>query len=185
MRAYAELFDAGHVHTFEVWNEKGELAGGGYGVSVGGAFSTESQFSHEPNTSKIGFTVLNWHLQRWGYGFNDGRLMTPTCHDMGFRGIPRAEYLVRLAEAGRHPSKVGRWQTEVDVATLANSLRLDHLPDKWDLSDPAPVRPIAWLRLSNDWHGCRRHRMIGVRRRRRHGGNRCRWRQSRDNFHGG
>jgi leucyl/phenylalanyl-tRNA--protein transferase len=120
MRAYADLFDAGHVHSFEVWNEKGELAGGGYGVSAGGAFSTESQFSREPNTSKIGFAVLNWHLARWGYSFNDGKLMTPTCQDMGFREIPRAEFLAKLAQAGRHPGKPGRWQTEADVASIAD-----------------------------------------------------------------
>ena len=52
--------------SFEVWNERGDLVGGGYGVAVGGAFVTESQFSREPNTSKIGFTVLNWHLAHWG-----------------------------------------------------------------------------------------------------------------------
>ena len=62
MHAYAAAYDAGHAHSFEVWNEKGELAGGGYGVAVGNSFVTESQFSREPNTSKIGFTVLNWHL---------------------------------------------------------------------------------------------------------------------------
>jgi leucyl/phenylalanyl-tRNA--protein transferase len=120
MRAYAALFDAGHAHSFEVWNEKGELAGGGYGVSVGGAFSTESQFSHEPNTSKIGFAVLNWHLARWDYAFNDGKLMTPTCQDMGFREIPRAEFLTRLEQAGRRQGKSGRWQTEADVAAVAD-----------------------------------------------------------------
>ncbi len=62
MRAYAAMFDAGYVHSFEVWNEAGALAGGGYGVAIGRVFFTESQFSREPNTSKIGFTVLNWHL---------------------------------------------------------------------------------------------------------------------------
>jgi leucyl/phenylalanyl-tRNA--protein transferase len=125
MRAYAEMFDSGHAHSFEVWNEKGELAGGGYGVSVGGAFVTESQFSHEPNTSKIGFAVLNWHLAQWGYAFNDGKLMTPTCHDMGFRDIPRSEFLTRLAQAERRPGKSGRWQVEADLATAA-----DWQPDK-------------------------------------------------------
>jgi leucyl/phenylalanyl-tRNA--protein transferase len=120
MRAFAELFDAGHVHSFEVWNEKGELAGGGYGVALGGSFVTESQFSREPNTSKIGFTVLNWHLAHWGYAFNDGKLMTPTCHDMGFKEIPRAEFLKRLAQALRLPGKSGRWQAEADTATVAD-----------------------------------------------------------------
>src|SRR5262249_13050396 len=81
MRAYAELYDSGYAHSFEVWNERGALVGGGYGVAVGRAFTTESQFSREPNTSKIGFAVLNWHLAHWGFAFNDGKLMTPTCHD--------------------------------------------------------------------------------------------------------
>ena len=120
MHAYAELFDAGHAHSFEVWNAGGALVGGGYGVSTGSAFSTESQFSHEPNTSKIGFAVLNWHLAKWGYAFNDGKLMTPTCQDMGFREIPRAEFLARLAEAERRSGKSGRWQVEADVATVAD-----------------------------------------------------------------
>ena len=120
MRAYAELFDAGYAHSFEVWNERNELAGGGYGVAIGGAFVTESQFSREPNTSKIGFTVLNWHLAHWGFAFNDGKLMTPTCHDMGFREIPRSDYLVQLAQALRIADKSGRWQIEADVATVAD-----------------------------------------------------------------
>jgi leucyl/phenylalanyl-tRNA--protein transferase len=119
MRAYADLFDAGHAHSFEVWNERGELAGGGYGVAVGSAFVTESQFSREPNTSKIGFTVLNWHLAHWGFAFNDGKLMTPTCHDMGFREIPRRDFLARLTQAERRPGKSGRWQIEADVAAVA------------------------------------------------------------------
>jgi leucyl/phenylalanyl-tRNA---protein transferase len=120
MRTYAELFDAGYAHSFEVWNERGELVGGGYGVAFGGAFVTESQFSREPNTSKIGFTVLNWHLARWGFAFNDGKQMTPTCHDMGFREIPRSDYLNRLAAADRLSGKIGRWQNEADVATVAD-----------------------------------------------------------------
>jgi leucyl/phenylalanyl-tRNA--protein transferase len=143
MRAYAELFDAGHAHCFEVWNERGELAGGGYGVAVGGAFITESQFSREANTSKIGFTVLNWHLARWGFAFNDGKLMTPTCHDMGFREIPRSDYLFKLALVERRPDKSGRWQVEADLATVADwqpgiptvSLVPDHMAQQRELCE--------------------------------------------------
>jgi len=119
MRAYAELFDAGHAHSFEVWNERGELVGGGYGVALGASFVTESQFSRKPNTSKIGFTVLNWHLAHWGFAFSDGKLMTPTCHDMGFREIARGEFLSRLRDAERWPGRPGRWQVEADVAAVA------------------------------------------------------------------
>jgi leucyl/phenylalanyl-tRNA--protein transferase len=119
MHAYAALFDAGCAHSFEVWNERGQLAGGGYGVAVGEAFATESQFSREPNTSKIGFTVLNWHLAHWGFAFNDGKLMTPTCRDMGFREVPRSDFLARLAQAERRAGKPGRWSVEADAATVA------------------------------------------------------------------
>jgi len=120
MHAYAALFDAGYAHSFEVWNQKNELVGGGYGVVIGGVFVTESQFSREANTSKIGFTVLNWHLARWGFAFNDGKVMTPTCHDMGFRDIPRKDFLTRLAKAEQRPAKNSRWQAEADMATVAD-----------------------------------------------------------------
>jgi leucyl/phenylalanyl-tRNA--protein transferase len=120
MRAYAELYDAGYAHSFEVWNERGELVGGGYGVAVGGAFATESQFSREPNTSKMGFAVLNWHLAHWGFAFNDGKVMTPTTRDMGFRDIPRGEFLKRLHEAERRPPHQGRWHIEASMAKVAD-----------------------------------------------------------------
>jgi leucyl/phenylalanyl-tRNA--protein transferase len=120
MEIFAQAFDAGYAHSFEVWNAKGELVGGGYGLAIGGAFVTESQFSREPNTSKIGFAVLNWHLAHWGFAFNDGKLMTPTTHDMGFREIPRQEFLARLTQAENRPARMGRWQVEADPATVAD-----------------------------------------------------------------
>lgn len=119
MKAYAALLDAGHVHSFEVWNADGKLVGGGYGVSLGRVFFTESQFSHEDNTSKLGFTVLNWHLQKWGYVLNDGKKPTPTILDMGFRSIPRAEFLQHLADDGHSGGKSGRWQVEADPKQVA------------------------------------------------------------------
>ena len=120
MEAYTALFDAGHAHSFEVWNEAGALVGGGYGVAIGSAFVAESQFSREPNTSKIGFTVLNRHLAKWGFAFNDGKMTTPTILDMGFRSIPRSDYLGRLTIAAAVPRRPGRWQVEDDVKTVAD-----------------------------------------------------------------
>jgi leucyl/phenylalanyl-tRNA--protein transferase len=120
MRAYAAMFDAGHVHSFEVWNEDGALAGGGYGVALGRVFFTESQFSHESNTSKIGFTVLNWHLAHWGYVLNDGKWQTPTINDMGFRMIPRADFRLRLAACAHDGGKAARWEVEADLKTIAD-----------------------------------------------------------------
>ena len=120
MHAYAELFDAGKAHSFEVWNQAGALVGGGYGVALGKIFFTESQFSHEPNTSKLGFSVLNWHLAKWGFVLNDGKYPTPTSVDMGFREIPRAEFLRHLAEGASAAGKPGRWETEAGPETVAD-----------------------------------------------------------------
>jgi leucyl/phenylalanyl-tRNA--protein transferase len=119
MRAYAELFDAGYAHSFEVWNGRNELVGGGYGVAIGASFSGESQFSLEPNASKVGLCTLNFHLARWGYHFDDGKLMSPTMRDLGFRDIPRDIYLAHLARAVRARGKAGRWQVEADLAEVA------------------------------------------------------------------
>jgi leucyl/phenylalanyl-tRNA--protein transferase len=119
MRAYAALFDAGIVHSFEVWNEAGKLVGGGYGVAIGGVFFTESQFSHEDNTSKLGFTVLNWHLAKWGYVLNDGKKPTPTILSMGFRNISRSEFLHRLRDSADR-GKSGRWHVEDDARQIAD-----------------------------------------------------------------
>ena len=120
MRAYAALYDAGHAHSFEVWNQDGALVGGGYGVAVGGIFFTESQFSHEPNTSKLGFAVLNWHLARWGYALNDGKRQTPTILDMGFRLISRPQFMLHLVVAAERGGKPGRWEVESGPEIVAD-----------------------------------------------------------------
>jgi leucyl/phenylalanyl-tRNA---protein transferase len=119
MRVYAEAFDAGQAHSFEVWNRDGELVAGGYGVAIGSAFTFESQFAYESNASKLGMSVLNWHLAKWGYRFNDGKLIGPLWHSVGFREIPRGEFLVRLSEAVHLPGKTGRWQIEADPAAVS------------------------------------------------------------------
>ena len=119
MHLYAQAFDAGHAHSFEVWNERGELAAGGYGIGYGLGFTSESQFFNEPNASRIGMTVFNWHLAKWGYRFNDGKLIGPLWTSMGFHEMPRGEFLDRVAEASRAPGKIGRWQVEDDIETIS------------------------------------------------------------------
>jgi leucyl/phenylalanyl-tRNA--protein transferase len=120
MRAYAELHDAGYAHSFEVWNKRGELAGGGYGVAIGGVFFIESQFSRETNTSKIGFTVLNWHLAKWGFALSDNKLPAPTVLQMGFRDVPRATFLEKLAAGVARAGKTGPWLLEAGPKQVAD-----------------------------------------------------------------
>ena len=119
MAAYAELFQAGNAHSFEVWDKAGDLVGGGFGMAYGAMFTTESQFSWAPNTSKIGFTVLNWHLAHWGFVLNDGKQFTPTIDGMGFRAIPREEFVSLCLRHGRGPAGPGTWSVEADLATIS------------------------------------------------------------------
>ncbi|HYD15096.1 MAG TPA: leucyl/phenylalanyl-tRNA--protein transferase [Hyphomicrobium sp.] len=122
MRVYTDLFDQGHAHSFEVWDAEGKLVGGGYGLSVGRIFITESQFSLAPNTSKMGFALLNYHLAKWGYVLNDGKDFTPTIEPMGFKLIPGEQYeqIVKTSSAvGQMGGVVGRWKTEADLATVS------------------------------------------------------------------
>ena len=108
MRLYAALHDLGFAHSFEVWSADGRLVGGGYGIAIGRVFYTESQFSRDSNTSKMGFASLNYHLAKWGYLVNDGKDFTPTIDAMGFRAIPRAEFEAILAEHGTSGGHSGR-----------------------------------------------------------------------------
>ena len=118
---YASLHDLGFAHSFEVWSEDGRLVGGGYGVAIGRVFITESQFSRESNTSKMGFASLNWHLTKWGFILNDGKDFTPTIDAMGFRTVPRAQYEAILNEYTGGAAHDGQWSVEADLATVAGS----------------------------------------------------------------
>jgi leucyl/phenylalanyl-tRNA--protein transferase len=120
MHVYAQAFDAGHVHSFEVWNKAGELVAGGYGTAYGAGFTGESQFTREPNASKVGLAVLCWHLAKWGFKFFDGKLIGPLWESLGCREIPRQEFLTWLAEAVRKPNRTGRWQLETDLASVSH-----------------------------------------------------------------
>ena len=120
MRAYAQAYDEGHVHSFEVWNRHGELAGGGYGVATGRVFVIESQFFRESNASKIGFSVLARHLVNWGFVLCDNKWLTPTTAQMEFHEIPRAEYLRRLSALAHEPVRAGRWEAELDSKAVAD-----------------------------------------------------------------
>ncbi len=119
MHAYAAMHDAGHAHSFEVWDRDGALVGGGFGVALGRVFVIESQFARETHASKIGFSMLNWHLARWDFAFNDNQGPSQNVLEMGFHVIPREEYLARLAVHAHETGKSGRWEVETDLATVA------------------------------------------------------------------
>lgn len=98
VNAYTHLHELGHAHSIECWLG-GELAGGVYGVSVGGLFAGESMFHREANASKVALYHLVRNLQRQGFSLFDIQMLTPVTEQLGATTIAREEYLRRLARA--------------------------------------------------------------------------------------
>jgi leucyl/phenylalanyl-tRNA--protein transferase len=98
LAAYTELHNLGHAHSVEVWHE-GQLAGGVYGVSVGGLFAAESMFYRVSDASKVALAHLMAHVVSRGYILFDIQQMTENSARLGAIEIPRREYLRRLTEA--------------------------------------------------------------------------------------
>ena len=104
--AYTRLHELGHAHSIEVWHG-GELAGGTYGVTLGGLFAAESKFYRVRDASKVALVYLVRHLQARGYELLDIQQLTAHAAEMGAVEIPRSEYLVRLARAVELPVTFG------------------------------------------------------------------------------
>jgi leucyl/phenylalanyl-tRNA---protein transferase len=96
---YSILHTWGDAHSIECWNEAGELVGGLYGVSRGGAFFGESMFCRATNSSKIAFLALVEILNRCGYTLLDSQFINDHMRQFGTIEIPRRDYINRLAQA--------------------------------------------------------------------------------------
>jgi leucyl/phenylalanyl-tRNA--protein transferase len=99
-RAYEELHELGWAHSVEAW--AGDvLAGGLYGVSVGGLFAGESMFHRERDASKVALVALVELLRADGRPERllDVQWSTPHLAGLGAVELPRREYLLRLAAA--------------------------------------------------------------------------------------
>lgn len=110
--AYERLHRMGFAHSFEAWEGEG-LAGGLYGVSLGGAFFGESMFSERPDASKAAFAAsVPWLADR-GVALVDCQVRTEHLVRFGAREIPRAAFLAELRRALRRPTLQGRWEMTV------------------------------------------------------------------------
>jgi leucyl/phenylalanyl-tRNA--protein transferase len=130
--AYCRLHKLGHAHSIEVWlplppgEGRGEgapsktphpsplpegegiiLAGGTYGVAIGGLFAAESMFHHVRDASKVALAHLVSHLRARGYQLLDIQQLTPHTASLGAVELSRTEYLRRLVEAVDMPVTFG------------------------------------------------------------------------------
>jgi leucyl/phenylalanyl-tRNA---protein transferase len=100
--AYVRLHHLGWVHSVEAWDDAG-LAGGLYGVAVGGLFAGESMFHRRTDASKVALVALVDRLTDGGASLLDVQWVTPHLRSLGAVEVPRSTYLGRLADAVRDP----------------------------------------------------------------------------------
>jgi len=106
--AYRKLHDLGYAHSVETWID-GELAGGLYGVAIGGAFFGESMFTRTRDASKMALVGLVRRLAAEGFGLIDCQMHTTHLERLGARQIPRSEFARRVKDLVDYPRSPGRW----------------------------------------------------------------------------
>jgi len=104
IESYTRLHELGNAHSVEVWKE-GRLAGGLYGVAVGGAFFGESMFHSVTDASKIALVALVEHLRARKFVLLDTQWLTPHLQQFGGIEISRNHYLRVLRSAVELPRK--------------------------------------------------------------------------------
>ena len=108
VRLYGELFDAGHAHSIEVYEDK-ELVGGLYGVSLRSAFFGESMFHRARDASKVALVHLFARLRAGGFRLLDTQFLTEHLMSLGAISMPREAFRLRLALAMEREADFAAW----------------------------------------------------------------------------
>ena len=111
IQAYSRLHKDGFAHSVEVWLG-GEVAGGLYGVSLGGCFFGESMFTQATNASKVAFVHLARQLTDWSFTLIDCQVTTGHLMRFGAREVPRPAFMELLSQSLQLPTRRGMWEFE-------------------------------------------------------------------------
>lgn len=98
IQSYCQLHHLGFAHSVEAWQD-GKLAGGLYGVSMGGAFFGESMFSRVTDASKVALVHLVRRLRERRFLLLDTQWTTPHLKTFGAEDIPKKAYMALLHRA--------------------------------------------------------------------------------------
>lgn len=103
---YAELHRLGWAHSVEVWRGA-ELAGGLYGIALGGLFAGESMFHRVTGASKVAFASCADRLRARGFVLFDVQVRTEHLAMLGCVEVTRAAYRARVREALQRSARFG------------------------------------------------------------------------------
>jgi leucyl/phenylalanyl-tRNA---protein transferase len=109
--AFAELFDAGYGHTFEVRDRGGRIVAGGYGVAVGRVFILERVFSRGAESAMAGLARLAQSLREWDFALVECSAGAAQFCAEAFMTVSREAYVATLVEHMRG-ERVGRWPSD-------------------------------------------------------------------------
>lgn len=119
IRAYVVLHHMGYAHSAEAWHQPEPdgawlLAGGCYGVAIGGCYYGESMFYRVPDASKVAFAMLVERLRGQGFQLIDCQMATDHLARFGAREIPRSAFIPLMREALRLPIAQSLWSDDSD-----------------------------------------------------------------------
>lgn len=97
--AYRQLHRNGDAHSIEAWGPDGALAGGLYGVRIGGAFFGESMFTRQRDASKCALAALVARLRVGGFALLDTQFLTDHLASFGAREVSARAYRAQLSTA--------------------------------------------------------------------------------------
>jgi leucyl/phenylalanyl-tRNA---protein transferase len=103
LEQYCQLHREGYAHSVEARYD-GELAGGLYGVHIGGAFFGESMFHRRTDASKVALVALVRQLRSDGFLLLDTQWTTPHLAQFGTYQLPKDQYLALLRQAVAQPT---------------------------------------------------------------------------------
>jgi leucyl/phenylalanyl-tRNA--protein transferase len=106
--AYNRMHELGFAHSVECWYES-KLAGGLYGLGLGGIFFGESMFSTISDSSKVALAYLTEQLAKWDFDFVDCQVKNDHLLRLGAIEISRSQFQERLAAGIKRPTRQGRW----------------------------------------------------------------------------
>lgn len=109
MQAFVHLHKLGYAHSVEVFFE-GHLAGGLYGLSLGGVFFGESMFHKHRDASKVALYYLVEWAKIHTFDLIDAQQQTQHLESMGATAIARPAFLKQLALSLQKPTIRGNWK---------------------------------------------------------------------------
>ncbi|MBN1561636.1 leucyl/phenylalanyl-tRNA--protein transferase [candidate division KSB1 bacterium] len=108
VKAFIDMHHLGYAHSIEAHLD-GQLVGGIYGLSLGGAFFGESMFHLVNDASRVALYHLVQRLREWNFDFLDAQITSPHLLRWGAENISREHYLRILHESIKKKTRRGKW----------------------------------------------------------------------------